>query len=245
MKKITILLLLVFFSNSIIAVDKNPCDLQFLDQQKLLACLADMAKQIKQLKEDNQKLRLFSTTDKCTSETQGHIRSDGKYMRFCNGKDWKVIDARDSRAVLKHSKEKYTMAAVRELTEGYNIKNPKRYGQSNICETGYHLCIFMEALTIKYAYPRSRINLPTKESINLRTLGTSSFGVTAGNTIYNAIIGFGAVPKWDGERLQCHGDSGPVITFSSYDDNNLGHQFAGGCYEEDKLYWACCINNLD
>jgi len=246
MKKLTILFVLIFFSSPIIAVEKNPCDLEFLDQPKLLACLANMAKRIEQLEADNQKLRLLSKADQCTSETQRHIRSDGTYMRFCNGKDWQVIDARNSKPILKKSKQTYTLAQVAAIGEAYknNYSSGKRFGQGSVCEVGYHICNFAEALIIQHAYPRSR---SITSDMYLRTLGNGNQAMYAGTAeAYNSLFGFAGGGEWDGPALQCPKGSGPLLNFSGQPQRTKGYEFSAGCYKErKKRYWACCINNLD
>jgi regulator of replication initiation timing len=191
-----------------------------------------------QLEQLSQLHTLPATTENCTGEQTGQIRFDGTYARLCNGTHWQVIDARHPKQVLKRSAKKYTMAEVR-ATAGEN-----EYGQGTICETGYHLCIFMEALVLKYAYPRSRIAFG-REGF-LRTLGNYSGANYVGNTQpHNSLLGYKSSGNWNGPSLQCPDGSGPMIYFSNRDSRNTGHEWNGGCHKDDKRHWACCINNLD
>ncbi len=182
---------------------------------------------------------LPATTEDCTSAQTGQIRFDGTYARLCNGTHWQVMDARHPKPVLKPSAKKYTMAEVRATGKGKAW--PQLSGQGTICETGYHLCIFLEALVLKYAYPRSRI--PYEGNDHLRTLGNHSAANYAGiNHPHNSLLGY---KGWDGPSLQCPNGSGPMLHFYNRDSRNKGIEWDGGCHKDDKRHWACCINNLD
>jgi len=192
-------------------------------------------------------------TENCTTAQKGQIRFDGTYARLCNGKDWQILDARQSKPVLKQSAEKYTMAEVVKTTNTNGVyvgSWPQCFGQGTICETGYHLCVYMEALVIKYAYPRSRIDVKSRG--HLRTLGNFNAATLAGtNHPANSLFGANEL-QWDkngvfnGPMLRCPSGSGPVIEFVIKKKRNLGAESdGGGCRKDDKRYWACCINNLD
>ena len=181
---------------------------------------------------------LPATTEDCTSAQTGQIRFDGTYARLCNGTHWQVMDARHPKPVLKATAKKYTMAEVRATAK------ENSYGQGTICETGYHLCIFLEALVLKYAYPRSRI--PFEGQDYLRTLGNHSGAVLAGSTTaHNSLLGHKEGGSWNGPSLQCPNGSGPMLHFQNKHHRNLGYEWNGGCRKDDKGLWACCINNLD
>ncbi len=135
-----------------------------------------------------------------------------------------------------------SLAEVRATVKGKDW--PQLSGQGTICETGYHLCHFMEALVLKYAYPRSRI--PFEGNTHLRTLGNHSAAELAGSTHpHNSLLGYKDGGRWNGPTLQCPEGSGPIIQFYNRDYRNLGYEWDGACYKDDKRYWACCINNLD
>ncbi len=200
--------------------------------------------QLEQLSQQQPNQTLPATTENCTAEQTGQIHFDGTYARLCNGTHWQVIEARHPKPVLKPSAKKYTMAEVRATAKGKDGKNPERYGQGTICETGYHICIFMEALVLKYAYPRSRI--PYEGDTYLRTLGNYSYADHAGSTHpHNSLLGYKSSSAWNGPSLQCPNGSGPMIHFYNRDSRNKGVEWDGGCYKDDKRFWACCINNLD
>jgi hypothetical protein len=193
--------------------------------------------EVEQLSKKQPNQTLPATTKNCTSEQTGQIRFDGTYARLCNGTHWQVIDARHPKPVLKSSAKAYTMAEVRETAKENLL------GQGTICETGYHLCIFMEALVLKYVYPRSRIPY---EGDYLRTLGTCSEAKYAGSTHpHNSLLGYKS-GDWNGQNLQCPEGSGPLLHFYKKAHRSLGYEWDGGCYKDDKQWpWACCINNLD
>ena len=184
---------------------------------------------------ENPNQTLPATTENCTSEATGQIRFDGTYARLCNGTHWQVMEARHPKPVLKPSAKTYTIAEI-QATAAEN-----EYGQGTVCETGYHLCIFMEALVLKHAYPRSRI--PFDGNDYLRTLGNYSSVNNVGNTSsHNALLGY---KDWNGPSLQCPEGSGPMLHFYNRDSRNTGAEWDGGCHKDDKRLWACCINNLD
>ncbi|OAD21884.1 hypothetical protein THIOM_002336 [Candidatus Thiomargarita nelsonii] len=212
------------------------------DNKVLHSEIQALKTQVEQLSQKLPNQTLPAITENCTSEQTGLIRFDGTYARLCNGTNWQVIEARHPKPVLKRSAKKYTMAEVRETVKGKGF--PQISGQGNICETGYHLCIFMEALVLKYAYPRSRIIFEGNDY--LRTLGNYSSADTAGSTHpHNALLGYKSSGSWNGPSLQCPKDSGPIINFSNKPNRKKGIEWDGGCYKDDKRYWACCINNLD
>ena len=194
--------------------------------------------QVEQLSQQGHNKTLPATTENCTDKETGQIRFDGTYARLCNGTHWQVIDARHPKPVLKATAKKYTMAEVRATAK----KNG--HGQGTICETGYHICIFMEAVVLKYAYPRSRI--PFEGSEYLRTLGTYSAADVAGSSNgHNSVVGYKDAGSWNGPSLQCPAGSGPMLHFYNRDARNKGVEWDGGCYKDDKRLWACCLNNLD
>ena len=193
--------------------------------------------QVEQLSKKLPNQTLPATTENCTGEQTGLIRFDGTYGRLCNGTHWQVMDARHPKPVLKPSAKAYTMAEVRETAKENEL------GQGTICETGYHLCIFMEALVLKYAYPRSRIPY---EGDYLRTLGTCSEGKYAGSTHpHNSLLGYKDAWGWKGQNLQCPEGYGPMLHFYKKAHRSLGYEWDSGCYVDEKRHWACCLNNLD
>jgi len=221
--------------------------------------IKDLKDEIKALKALNDKVTALEAlissqapkTENCTTAQKGQIRFDGTYARLCNGKDWQVIDARQSKPVLKQSDKKYSMAEVRKKGRAYDAidgKHPKRFGQGSICEIGYHICTFMEASVIKYAYPRSRVDVKAK---SLRMLGTYSASNDAGiESASNSLVGYsrGAnAASWNGSSVACPNNSGPMLRFYEDTNRDIGMAWDGGCHREiDEYYhWACCINNLD
>jgi len=182
-------------------------------------------------------------TKNCTPEQKGQIRFDGTYGRLCNGTNWQIMDARQSKPVLKPSAKQYTIAEVRETAKDQNWYQVA--GQGTICETGYHVCTFMEALVLKYAFPRSRIAYG-ESGYSIRTLGNYSEVKLAGTTHpHNALLGYNDSEKWNGPSLQCPEGSAPMIHFYDKGSINRGLEWDGGCYKDDKRNWACCLNNLD
>jgi hypothetical protein len=220
-------------------VDTQQKQLQVLieENQKLRQALSQENQALKtqleqQLSQKQQIKTLSATTENCTQI--GQIRFDGTYARLCNGKHWQIIDARHPKPVIKPTAKQYTVAEVRATGSG----------QGTVCETGYHLCLFMEALVLKYAYPRSRI--PIEENSYLRTLGIYSDVNHAGtNNANNSLLGYNDNGNWNGANLQCPNGSGPMLHFYNKDSRNKGAEWDGGCHKDDKRYWACCINNLD
>jgi outer membrane murein-binding lipoprotein Lpp len=199
--------------------------------------------QVEQLSQKLPNQKLPSTTENCTADQTGQIHFDGTYARLCNGKHWQIIDARHPKPVLKATTKAYTMAEVRESAKGNKWRNPKKYGQGTLCETGYHLCIFMEALVLKYAYPRSRIAF---EGEFLRTLGNYSYARYAGSSNgHNSLLGYDNNHHMNGPSLQCPEGSGPMIHFYNREHRNKGVEWDGGCQKDDKRPWACCLNHLD
>jgi len=180
-------------------------------------------------------------TENCTTAQKGQIRFDGTYGRLCNGKDWQVVDARKSKPVLKQSAKQYTAAEIRKTA------SENSFGQGTICETGYHVCTFMEALVLKYAFPRSRM----AEKGGFRTLGNYSEVRLAGTAHpHNSLLGYNDIEykgseKWNGPSLQCLEGSAPMIHLYDKGSINRGLEWDGGCYKDDKRHWACCLNNLD
>ncbi len=229
-------------------VDTQQKQLQVLieENQKLRQALSQenqaLKTQLEQLSQKQQIQTLSATTENCTNEQIGQIRFDGTYARLCNGKHWQIIDARHPKPVIKPTAKQYTVAEVRATAKGKEW--PQRSGQGTLCETGYHLCHFMEALVLKYAYPRSRI--PYEGGSYLRTLGNYSDVIHAGtNHGHNSLLGYNDKGNWNGPSLQCPNGSGPMLHFYNKDDRNKGYEWDGGCYKDDKRPWACCINNLD
>ncbi|MDM8560674.1 hypothetical protein [Candidatus Parabeggiatoa sp. HSG14] len=193
--------------------------------------------ELEQLKQKLPNQKLPANTENCSAEQKGQIAFDGTYARLCNGINWQIMDARNPKPVLKASAKKYTIAEVRATAKDNN------YGQGTVCETGYHLCIFMEALSLKYAHPRSRI--PFEENDYLRTLGSYSHVHGTGENAHNSLLGYKNVAGWNGPILQCPVASGPMIHFYNKSERSQGIEWDGGCYKDEKRYWACCINNLD
>ncbi|OQY52842.1 MAG: hypothetical protein B6247_16120 [Candidatus Parabeggiatoa sp. nov. 2] len=127
-----------------------------------------------------------------------------------------------------------SLAEVRATVKGKDW--PQLSGQGTICETGYHLCHFMEALVLKYAYPRSRI--PFEGNTHLRTLGNHSAAELAGSTHpHNSLLGYKDGGSWNGPSLQCPEGSGPIIQFYNRDYRNLGYEWDGACYKDDNKPW--------
>ncbi|MDM8558333.1 hypothetical protein [Candidatus Parabeggiatoa sp. HSG14] len=198
--------------------------------------------ELEQLKQKLPNQKLPANTENCSAEQKGQIAFDDTYARLCNGINWQIMDARNPKPVLKASAKKYTIAEVRATAKD------NKFGQGTVCETGYHLCIFMEALSLKYAYPRSRIAF--EEHGYLRTLGNyTDITVAVGGTHpHNSLLGHKDSRwdlKWNGKSLQCPDGSGPMTHFQNKSLRNQGYEWTGGCYKDDKRYWACCINNLD
>jgi len=211
--------------------------------------LKDEVKALKALKDKVTALEaLISSqapkTENCTTAQKGQIRFDGTYARLCNGKDWQVLDARQSKPVLKQSAKKYSIEEARKVTSG---GGNGRFGQGNICETGYHACLFTEAIVIKYAYPRSRVDVQGNQY--LRTAANYSKVSHVGKkSPHNALLGYGEDSNtvWNGPKLECPKGSGPILSFYGTDARNNGIEWDGACHKDDKPYhWACCINNLD
>ncbi|OQY52847.1 MAG: hypothetical protein B6247_16145 [Candidatus Parabeggiatoa sp. nov. 2] len=177
---------------------------------------------------------LPATTEDCTSAQTGQIRFDGTYARLCNGTHWQVMDARHPKPVLKATAKKYTMAEVRATAK------ENSYGQGTICETGYHLCIFLEALVLKYAYPRSRI--PFEGQDYLRTLGNHSGAVLAGSTTaHNSLLGHKEGGSWNGPSLQCPNGSGPMLHFQNKHHRNLGYEWKATWLPT--ALWLCLVRH--
>jgi hypothetical protein len=101
----------------------------------------------------------------------------------------------------------------------------------------------MEALVLKYAYPRSRI--PFEGNNYFRTLGNNSRAELASTHPHNSLLGYKDTGNWNGPSLQCPEGSGPMLYFQNRDSRNKGYEWDGGCHKDDKRHWVCCINNLD
>ena len=224
-----------------------PPDAGMNDPMKIFECFQGMLdtqqQQIGELTAENQALKnqlnqkLPANAENCSAEQQGQIGFDGTYARLCNGKNWQIVDARNSKPVLKASAKQYTIAEVQATAKD------NAFGQGTVCETGYHICIFMEALSLKYAYPRSRIAF---EGEPLRTLGNrTNIEYSTGTHEHNSLLGYKRGDWWNGPNLQCPDGSGPMIHFFSKSNRSKGEEWDGGCHKDSKHPWACCINNLD
>ncbi len=236
-----------------VAINSAYAEEKCLPATSLVEVLNCFQSEIGKLKAENQALKTQveqlslnqpnqPLTKNCTPEQKGQIRFDGTYMRLCNSKDWQIIDVRQSKPLLKASAKQYTIAEVRKMAKGKEF--PQHSGQGTICETGYHICLFVEALVFKYAYPRSCIAYEGIASI--RTLGNYSAAELAGTThSHNVLLGYTDSGNWNGSSFHCPKNSGPMIHFYRKKARNIGAEWDGGCYKDDKRYWACCINNLE
>jgi hypothetical protein len=178
----------------------------------------------------------------CDSGRAGQIEFVNGQFRGCDGTDWRVLEMQDKRPIMKQSASNYTMAQVRSLTSaggnwvGYS-------GSTSVCESGYHICTYTEAIVNKYAYSTSRFQFTAGQYF--RTLGNYSYGPYAGvDHPHNAMSGYHDGGGWQmNGATRCASGAGPMFYIYSNSDRAQGVEWEGGCHVDDGARpWMCCIN---
>lgn len=119
---------------------------------------------------------------------------------------------------------------------------PGGAGDGTICESGYHVCNSLEAVTQKYTVDE----VYSWGGQYLRTTGTFSWGPYTGmGHPHSGLIGYNdGGPVWNGGSSACPSGSAPMVYFegNAHATTSPGHSWTGGCYADDSRNWACCLN---